>query len=93
MKKPQLFMQWQARCKKPPKFTHFYTESSKKYSVVNLYIQIHLGSTPKLHYLMLYTLITPCMMSKGKSSFKPKQTKGTKKKKKAKRKREKKRQD
>lgn len=72
MKKPQLFMQWQARCKKPPKFTHFYTESSEKYSVVNLYIQIHLGSTPKLHYLMLYTLITPCIMSKGKSSFKPK---------------------
>lgn len=64
-------MQWQARCKKPPKFTHFYTESSEKYSVVNLYIQIHLGSTPKLHYLMLYTLITPCIMSKGKSSFKP----------------------
>lgn len=52
--------------------SHIFTPNhQKKDSVVNLYIQIHLGSTPKLHYLMLYTLITPCMMSKGKSSFNP----------------------
>lgn len=68
-KKKQCLMQWQARCEKPPNATEFFCtlnhlqkwekEKRKKKSVINLYIQIQLGSKPKLHYLMLYTCISP----------------------------------
>lgn len=49
-------------------------EKRKKKSVINLYIQIQLGSKPKLHYLMLYTCISPFIF-KVKPSLSPQQKK------------------
>lgn len=83
-KKKQCLMQWQARCEKPPNATEFFCtlnhlqkwekEKRKKKSVINLYIQIQLGSKPKLHYLMLYTCISPFIF-KVKPSLSPQQKK------------------
>lgn len=52
----------------------FRNEKKKKKSVINLYIQIQLGSKPKLHYLMLYTCISPFIF-KVKPSLSPQQKK------------------
>lgn len=59
LKKPQRFMQWQARCKKPPKPTHFYTNHHPNSPPVNLYIQMHPETYTYTTLLMLYTLIDP----------------------------------
>lgn len=60
LKKPQCFMQWQARCKKPSKIHTFLHHSSSEKSTLKSICTSKCiwESTPTLHYLMLYTFIT-----------------------------------